>query len=346
MLTNKKRLIYAYDELQKLNEGSPLRNPKNIFKKEASDIILKKCYRNSNPVLVTAHALGFGIYRSGGLAQFFDLPKLWEDVGYRKRDGELKAGQNVQLFRSDEPTHELLYQKEEDIEEIIKFKRFNSKEEQAKEVVKEIRKNLKEDELLHKDIIVINPVSLTTKDEVSTIRLLLNKHGIKSHIAGDSNPDYFFEKQSIAFTGINRAKGNEVPMVYIINAQECFSHPVFKELDLIKRRNILFTAITRSKAWVRVYGIGERMEMLIDEFKEVKKKNFELHFTYPTPSEIEQMNIIRRDLSSKEEQEIIEEIGVLDNLTSILSKIESGEARIEDYPADKQDILKRLIEKK
>ena len=34
------------------------------------DIILERCYRNSRPVLATAHALGFGIYREpGGLIQ-------------------------------------------------------------------------------------------------------------------------------------------------------------------------------------------------------------------------------------------------------------------------------------
>ena len=64
-----KRLIYAYDELQKLNDANSLRNPTDIFDgitfenspdKPQQDIILEKCYRNSAPVLVTAHALGFG----------------------------------------------------------------------------------------------------------------------------------------------------------------------------------------------------------------------------------------------------------------------------------------------
>ena len=76
-------------------------------------------------------------------------------------------------------------------------------------------------------------------------------------------------------------------MVYIINAQECHSHPIFNDLDLIKRRNILFTAITRSKAWVRVYGFGARMGKLVSEFQSVKNKNFELEFTYPSKEEIE-----------------------------------------------------------
>ena len=78
-LTSPKRLVYAYDELQNLSSES-LPPPEEIFGKNADntprvrfesgsaqggnqDIILSKCYRNSRPILVTAHSLGFGVYR-------------------------------------------------------------------------------------------------------------------------------------------------------------------------------------------------------------------------------------------------------------------------------------------
>ena len=344
LLTPKKRLIYAYDELQKLNEGSSLRSPKNIFGEEASDIILRKCYRNSRPVLVTAHALGFGVYRKEGLAQFFDQPQLWKDVGYSVKSGDLKAGANVVLSRSDEATHKFLEQ-EVSLDDIITFEIFKNREDQAKRLTEAIQKNLKEDELLHKDIIVINPLALTTKEEVSIARSLLEKNRIKSHISGVSDPDVFFEKDSIAFTGINRAKGNEVPMVYIINAHDCYSHPLLKR-DLIKRRNTLFTAITRSKAWVRVYGIGPFMKRLIEEFEEVKKRDFVLEFKYPTQKEIQTMNLISRDISREEEVLLKGEVEDLFGIMKILERIKAKEAHIEDYPAEVQDLLKKLIDNK
>jgi superfamily I DNA and RNA helicase len=342
MLDKKKRLIYAYDELQKLNEGTSLRNPKIIFGEESSDIILQKCYRNSRPVLVTAHALGFGVYRKEGLAQFFDQPQLWKDVGYSTESGELKGGESVTLYRAEEATHKYIEQSV-NIDDLLVFKSFSNKADQTNELVNEISKNLREDELLEKDIIVINPDALSTKDEIGLARSLLNKIDIKSHIAGDFNPDVFFEKNSVAFTGINRAKGNEVPMVYIINAQYCYSHPLLKDLDLIKRRNILFTAITRSKAWVRVYGIGENMDNLINEFQEVKSRDFKLQFNYPSQSEIDNMNVISRDLSKTEELKFTEEIKTLNGLPEILSRIKAGEAYIEDYPNELQPLLKKLI---
>lgn len=342
---SKKRLIYAYDELQKLNEGSSLRNPKKIFNtsSEASDIILRKCYRNPRPVLVTAHALGFGIYRKNkDLVQFFDQPELWKDLGYLVKKGQLKAGEDVTLYRAEEATHKFLEQ-ETSIDDIISFKTFKDKNEQAKAIADDIEDNLKNNELLHKDIIVINPMALTTKDEVALIRSILNRKGIRSHIAGDTNSDEFFSPESIAFTGINRAKGNEVPFVYILNGQECYSNQFFQNRGLRERRNILFTAITRSKAWVRVFGIGKRMELLTEEFNNTKANNFELNFEYPTKEQIEKMNLITRDITENEENQIAKDTESLFSIQNILERINSGSAVLEDYPTEMHNTLKALL---
>jgi len=114
-LDERKRLVYAYDELQTLS-GTSLPPPEELFGSKPDgtplvefpnarpnqprhDIILEKCYRNSRPVLVSAHGLGFGIYRlpprnaTTGLVQMFDYPNLWEEIGYRVEDDELSDGQ-------------------------------------------------------------------------------------------------------------------------------------------------------------------------------------------------------------------------------------------------------------
>lgn len=341
----RKNLIYAYDELQKLNEGYSLRSPKTMFGDDNSnDIILKKCYRNSRPLLTTAHALGFGIYRPKGLVQFFDQPELWEDLGYFVQKGLLKKGKEVVLSRKEEATHKFIEEKV-DIDDLIIFESFSDKKKQAQRVADDIIKNLTKDELLYKDIIVINPIALTTKSEVGIIRDILFKKGYKTHITGATNTDIFFEPNSIAFTGINRAKGNEVPMVYIINADECHSHPFFVDRDLQRRRNILFTAMTRSKAWVRVYGIGANMDALIKEYNKVKEKDFVLDFIYPSQKEIDNMNTIRRDITEDEVVTHKKEVELLELLPNILLKIESGEMSVEDYPIEMQAILNALIKK-
>lgn len=157
------------------------------------------------------------------------------------------------------------------------------------------------DELRYNDIIVINPNPITTRANVANLRTMLFDEGIQTHIAGvDSAPDVFFsEDDSIVFTGIYRAKGNEAGMVYIINADECFTGD-----NLAKVRNILFTAITRSKAWVRVLGVGEKMKLLMEEYKKVKDNRFTLNFVYPTKEQRRHMNIVNRDKSDAEKNAV------------------------------------------
>ena len=115
------------------------------------------------------------------------------------------------------------------------------------------------------------------------------------HMAGSLYPEDFFREDSIVYTSIFRAKGNETFMVYIINAQRCIN-------SLVPRsdRNALFTAITRSKGWVRVMGYGEEMQSLCKEFEQVKKNGFKLHFDrYPSEIEREQMVLNNSDLDEQ-----------------------------------------------
>ena len=342
-----KRLVYAYDELQSLSEDS-LPSPEEIFGKNADgspkerfdhaegnepqrDIILKKCYRNSRPVLITAHALGFGIYRetqqsSGtGLIQMFDHPELWEEIGYQTRGGKLEEGSSVTLYRSEETSPQFL-EDHSPIDDLIRFIPFNSQEEQANWLTREIKKNLKEDELRHEDIIVINPDPRTTRSSVGPIRGHLLEMGINSHLAGvDTDPDTFFQpdKDLVTFTGIYRAKGNEAGMVYIINAQDC--HSSLRNLASI--RNQLFTAITRSKAWIRVLGVGSRMKEIKKEYEKLKSQGFKLQFIYPTEKQREQLRVVHRDMTTAERKRLKQR---QKSLFDLIKDIESGNIHIED----------------
>jgi superfamily I DNA and RNA helicase len=156
----------------------------------------------------------------------------------------------------------------------------------------------------------------------------------------DTSPDVFFDQEgkSVAFTGIHRAKGNEAGMVYVINAQDCFSG--FGSLARI--RNRLFTAITRSKAWVRILGHGERMDSLIREFTPVYEHNYELDFKYPTAEERQLLNIVNRDMSAEERRKVKQG---QTSLVSLLEEIEAGRVFVEDLPADQVRRLRNLLNK-
>ncbi|MCI5148289.1 MAG: helicase, partial [Candidatus Electrothrix sp. MAN1_4] len=357
MLNPEKRLVYAYDELQTLNSQS-LPSPEKIFGKNPDgsprvrfhanqpgkpqqDIILEKCYRNSRPILVTAHALGFGIYRTKntetgtGLVQIFDHHQLWEEVGYKVTGGKLADNCDVTLERTQDSSP-LFLEDHSPIDDLIQFHCFNSKKEQAVWLAKAIKYNLKEDELRPDDIVVINPDPFSTKSEVGFPRRLLFEDKINSHLAGvDTSPDIFFDtdNESITFTGIYRAKGNEAGMVYIINAQDCYSATLRHIASL---RNRLFTAMTRSKAWVRILGVGENMQQLIKEFGQVKESKFKLNFQYPTKEQRKYLNIVNRDMTEAEHRRVEKKKS---DIAQLIEDLESGRVYPEDLGTDK---LKRL----
>ncbi|GAA3284840.1 DEAD/DEAH box helicase [Paenarthrobacter aurescens] len=360
-LTEPRRLVYAYDELQSLS-GSGLPSPIEIFGLDERgmprvdfdvedttigarrDIVLEKCYRNSRPVLVTAHALGFGIYRrpasdaGTGLVQMFDQPRLWEDIGYEVVDGNLQAGTQVALRRTEESSP-LFLERHSPLEDLIQFHNFKSQEAQDTWVANEISKNINEDELRYEDIIVINPNPRTSRSNLSPLRARLLKMGINNHLAGvDTSQDIFFNHgaQSITFTGIYRAKGNEAGMIYIVNAHEGDSSG--PNLALV--RNRLFTAITRSKAWVRVIGFGDKMDDLIREFEMTRRENFKLRFKYPTAAEREELRIVHREVSIAEETQINSR---RESISGLIDDLERGSLYLQDLdPSDLARLSKLL----
>ncbi|MBD5484983.1 MAG: ATP-binding domain-containing protein [Lachnospiraceae bacterium] len=347
-------LVYAYDELQSLDNNN-VESPEEIFgytdgkpnvvlnnddgKKE--DIVLYKCYRNSRPVLITAHSLGFGIYREHEneeetqLVQLFEDKKLWEDIGYCVKGGVIEDGKEVSLSRNNDTSPSFL-EEHSPISDLIKFESFKSSKEEACWVVEDIVRNLTDEELKYQDIMIIHPNPMYTKSYVSDIRVMLMERGINSHIVGvQTSPDDFFQEDSIAITQIYRAKGNEAAVVYVINADLCV-----EGINLSSKRNILFTAITRSKAWVRVCGIGSRMDKLIAEYEKVKENRFELNFVYPTEVQRKTMRIIHRDKNQSQIAEIKKSNFTLEE---IINKLQNGDIRKEDIDKDTLNRLKDVL---
>ena len=306
------RLVYAYDELQSLTGASVL-PPEELFGSDLEgnplvrlnqdeggprqDIILEKCYRNSRPLLATAHALGFGVYRERGLVQIFDQDTLWTDVGYVVEEGELAGGKQVTLARTADTSPDFL-ENHSPIDDLIQFRRFDGAADQTAWLVNAIQQDIQSQELRPEDIVVINPNPLSTQKEVGPARQQLFSQGINSELAGVStSADIFSKTGCVTFTGIFRAKGNEAGMVYIINAQDCASGWDKTATALV--RNRLFTAITRSKAWVRVSGIGPNMDTLMREWEALRANEYKLRFKYPTEEEKKQLRIINKELQGK-----------------------------------------------
>lgn len=356
-----KRLVYAYDELQSLTEsslpppeelfglGSDGVTPNVVFRppeagQPSQDVILDKCYRNSRPVLATAHALGFGIYREPdpktgtGLIQMFDQAHLWEEVGYQVIGGELRDGHEVRLARTAATSPEFL-ERPAEVDRLVEFLVFDSEADQARWLVDQIERNISLEDLSHDDIIVINPDPISTVKKVGLPRKLLFEKGIQTHLAGvDTSSDVFFktDEQSVAFTGIFRAKGNEAGMVYVINAHDCYT--AWGNLGRV--RNQLFTAITRSKAWVKVLGVGAGMQKLKEEFERVEAHNYELSFVYPTEETRKHLRVLNRELTAAEKKTIK---GAASRVSTLVDDLAEGRVLIEDLPREELERLRKLL---
>jgi superfamily I DNA and RNA helicase len=303
-----KRIIWAYDELQNLSEASMASAPE-LFGREITltnapeapqqDIILPVCYRNTPWALTLAHALGFGLFRAPEIVQHFDDPSMWTDIGYQVEAGDLAAGQTVTLSRALR-SYPVFFEEMLTAADAVISKTFNSQEEQNVWIAEQIRKNITEEELDPDDILIVLPNAIRQKNDYYELRRHLDAHGIVSNLAGVTNDrDSFTESGLVTASGIYRAKGNEAPMVYIANADHCAVG-----LEMIRLRNILFTGVTRSRAWVRICGVGAGMALLQKEIDHVVSDGYKLKFRVPTAAELQKMRRINRDRTAQEKGKI------------------------------------------
>ena len=344
-----RRIIWAYDDLQNLGDyempserelfgtdgdGKPLVVLKNDPDKPKEDIVLPVCYRNTPWALSTAHALGFGIYRPEGLVQMFKDPSIWPRVGYEVTDGELALGRPAAVRRgaSSFPPYflDLL-----DPKDAVRHRTFGDAGEQYEALAGEIEKDIDDGELEPSDFLVVLPDALTFGKTGAAVMEALLQKGIASHLVGvTSSREEVFKPDSVAIAHIHRAKGNEAAMVYVLHAEFCHSG-----IEMGKNRNVLFTAITRSKCWVRLFGIGSSMKALAAEVDEVRNRDFVLEFDYPDRKRLEHLARVHRDVTDEERGDRNRKIR---NLDESITAIVQGDIPYESLPLDVRKKLEAL----
>jgi len=324
VLDSSKRLVYAYDELQKLNEEA-MPDPVQIFGQPIDhDTPLTVCYRNQGRAIVTAHAMGMGLYRKDGLLQLPGSSSVWEAIGYIS-DAPIEEGKPATLYRTKETSPELL---KVDPDDIIRFLSYESSNDMYQALLDMIQDDLGANELLPRDLMIID---MDTFDYNKNRQILTGlqftqnyfdgsvhnvhnhpRYAFKIHAAGAANPEDFFREDSVVYSSIRRAKGNETFVVYIVNAQKCVN-----SLRRRSDRNGLFTAITRSKGWVRVLGHGEDMDALAQEFEEIKRHDFKLHFDeYPDKETQKRIFLNNKDVAPKDVEALGSTKQLIDKLTA------------------------------
>ena len=341
--------IWAYDELQKLDE-SAMPQIDDLFglderghslvtltqgEAEARrDITLPICYRNSPWALSTAHAIGLGIYRDGGLVQSFDEPQLWQDIGYRVVAGRLREGADVELERSTSSTPDYFAERLT-ADDAVVVRAFDDETEQDAWVAEAVVENLTRDELECDDLLIVLPNPRTARARATRLSQVLADRDLVSHLVGvQSSTDEMFVRNSVAIAHIHRAKGNEAPMVYVVDAQYAT-----EPFNAVTRRNILFTAMTRSRAWVRVAGWGKGMTHLAHEFKAITAADYHLRFRIPTNGELARMRRLHRDRSEAE----VETLDTVQKGVQLMFELlDRGEIELDDLPSELRERLQRL----
>ena len=168
------KMIYAYDELQCLNDSvDTIPGKRAIFQEQpCEDINLSICYRSPKEIIVTAHALGLGIYRKGkdGNSDIVNMMQdysIWKATGYKELEGKLEYGQYVRLGRK-----EVIEYKPDQCVEIVDEE---SEITQYKAVCEEIYRLIKEEDVLPEDILLIDLATIKFQDHFGDFKMLFNE---------------------------------------------------------------------------------------------------------------------------------------------------------------------------
>lgn len=320
-------LVYAYDELQSLREETRIPSKTTIFGDESlcADINLSTCYRTPVEILTSAHALGLGVYRKVVTPDEHPLVNLVDeqtliDTGYKNLSGTFNDGEEVILERKEEKNGILVNEPES----------YKTEDEQYEAVAEKIVYLLTEQDVLPNDIMIIDLDSQYIKLDYSNFSKIFNNKlmGYKEkeiiariNLVDNNNPVRVSMKDSISFTTIYRAKGNEANLVFILNSNK---------ISLSSRnssgRNQIFTAMTRAKWQVWLYG--ENMSEYSAELEQVRNNNYQLIFDYPTAL---QRETIKKLGDSEEEVETI---------------VSSTESLLDELPFELVEaLLKKRLEK-
>jgi len=302
---DRKSIVWAYDELQNIFNVK-LRTPEELFGTDpdgeprvsldrtagrlpagaTNDTVLSKCYRNQRQILVVAHALGFGIYAT--IVQLLESREHWEDVGYRVETDRYEVGQQISILRPQENSPSSLQAPART--PLIATQVAGNITEELQWVVEEIVDFIAGG-LNPEDIMVVCLDDRNARDYFRDLSVALSRKKVSTNniIAPYTEPPFMIPGH-VTLSTVYRAKGNEAAVVFAMGVDAA---------NTLSRagRNVIFTALTRTKGWLRVSGIGQRATRLVAEIARAEQEFPRLKFRMP---DLEQVEMIQRDLSEKQ----------------------------------------------
>lgn len=291
-----RRLIWAYDEAQSLDSlniptagelfGDELAHlvtgqyPDGIKKTE----IIHRCYRTPDPIVTAAHAMSMGLLRRGGMVSGITRTEDWKALGYEVQ-GRFTRGQQVTLKRLSEDSPNIITKLWE--KPVLEFETYDSRQSELRALADSIVRDVLCDRLQpSKEILVIVLGSFFEAMRLENhVAEFLISEGIDIFIPGTTNcnilkadsensdPNKFWCEGGVTVSRIHRAKGNEADMVYVVGLDN-----IAKDESNIRLRNQLFIALTRTRAWVKLSGVGNYQ--MYEEMRRVIASGDTFTFTF------------------------------------------------------------------
>ena len=291
-----RRLIWAYDESQSLSSLN-IPTASELFGDELGHLvtgqyadgikkseIIYRCYRTPSQIVTAAHALSMGLLRPGGMLSGITRTEDWKAIGYEVT-GRFTRGQKITLRRINENYHNLISKLWE--KPLLEFEIYSSRQAEFSALADKILDNLKQDALKpHEDILVV-----VLGDFFDAVRLenhvasFLMQQGINIFIPGATecnilkpepekrDRNKFWCNGGVTVSRIHRAKGHEADMVYVVGCDR-----IAQDESNITLRNQLFVALTRTRGWANLSGIGKYP--FYEEIKRVINSDGTFNFTF------------------------------------------------------------------
>ncbi len=319
--TTPKKIVIAYDELQTTNDihipefeqlfGSTNGKP-NVVLEPKYDYILKKSYRNTLEVLLTAFSFGFGFYHN--ITQIIQDNTTWEALGFECAS-KLSPGNEITIHRPAENSPNSIIQFFPEVKP-INYKIYQSLEEQSSEIANKIHTLITDQHVKPTDILVID-IQKNKNKVLNDIQFRLQSLGIDSHIPGVvTDARDFFVDNHVTLSTPRNAKGNEVPIVFVVGCEDIYSK--YSTSAERQARNFMFISITRSKGWVYLSAVGRVKGVFSDEIRKIQKNLPDMKFIYPSDEKIKELAKIDF-LTNNPNARILD-----DNMSALKKAISSG----------------------
>lgn len=296
-------IYWAYDEMQSLT-SIQMPTTEELFGTTSSgkprvtldgpdypgamekDFVLYKSYRCPHKVLMLAHALGLGIHNPRGPVQMLGDEGSWKAIGYILESGQLITNHDVTLYRPEENSPNNITEIYSGDEKEIVCKTFDDRDAELEWISKSISHCVKRDNVRPEQILVISLDARRAKKYMTQLQAKLFAARIQSTIPGFIDDSAAFaEPDKVTLATVFRAKGNEASVVYILSMESLYDFA-----EEIENRNRAFTAISRSKGWVRITGFGKEMKKVEREIDRILADLPRFRFVFPDKEKIRRLD--------------------------------------------------------